>query len=88
MGIFGGTRRVAPHEVFSQGVGVVEVTGAPQYITIQASGGAATILFADSSTTPGGTAWPIADGETVDYVAAASKPYMHVLTGNVLWHKS
>lgn len=89
-GTFGGSRRTAPSTITSTGPGPtsVEVTGTPQYVTIQASGGAATIKFAPSSAAPGGTAWPIADGETVDYLVTKNDPFLHVVTGTVVWHKS
>lgn len=87
---FGGARRIAPAIITSTGAGPtsVEITGTPQYITIQASGGAATIKFAPTSAAPGGTAWPLASGETVDYLVQASNPFLHVVTGTVIWHKS
>lgn len=85
--LFGGSRRSAPVEVLSQAGGSVQITGTPCYVTIRASG-AATIKFAPTAAVPAGFAWPLADGETVDYVVSAANSFLHVPSGTVFWHRS
>lgn len=85
--IYGTETRVAPSEVSSQAVGNVEITGTPIKISVRGSG-ASSIKFAPSTAAPGGTAWPIADGETVTFLVTSLNRFMHVVSGTILWHKS
>lgn len=84
MGIFGGNRRSAPHQVATLTVGVHEIDGTPQYVSIKASGGAAEVLFnAQGVTAAVGDGWIISEDETVDWLVGDSRRFLQVLSGTV-----
>ncbi len=87
--IFGGSNRIAPHTVDTVSIGsTVEIEGSPQYISVKAVFGTAEVIF--ESVTPGVEVdgWTLSDGETVDWLVQASRPYLHVIAGTVIVTKS
>ena len=91
MSIFGGSNRAAPTPATIgsvTGLDYETFTGLPQYVSLQAVGGAATFVFHSSEADPGGTYWTLADGETVDVMVGASNPVLVVKTGVIVWAKS